>query len=485
MAEFDQRKINIKIFDPPLTGTQLAKYTEFKGVRVSEANDFLLLGEVVIENQLFGTLVSKKEVWSDNLRKGPNYDFLDRIVIKFLQRTGTAIGTIEERLFKEFMLYPLSERLPLFTISLKSLPYFIDFEIDSSDKIIFPLPNKAGKGVFDLFQVEKKAGNNFIIKKKFIDRKVASIDSKRGGKIEIKITDENSANDDDVIASLVLFAGTIKYFDEIATKIRHGTKGLSEGNFILCPPENELKSMVYSPEAKPAKKGKSTKREAAAPKEEKAPEVAIQKQIETIKKSVRKSKKAVEEAPTEKVIEEVPPELEAVSPKKARKTPPTKKIVEVAPTKKIVEKHAKKAKVETPAKEVEIEAPALEAIPSAPIAPAEIGFAEEPNKQLEVEEPIKPTLPKEPIKKEFLKPLSLEDSIKEIQGITEKFRILLENVGIEIVDDLLFVDPGVLAERIGHKDVTALKIKEWQMSAEKRIKATQKQKETGSPDSNF
>jgi len=480
MAEFDKRKINIKIFDPPLTGNQIAKYTEFKGMHITGSPNESLLGEVVIDDKLFGTLVLKKEIWSDNLSRGPNYDFLDRIVIKFLQRTGTAIGTIEERLFKEFALYPVSERLPLFAIILKSLPYFIDFEIEQSDRLIFPLPNKTGKGVFDVFQFDRKVGNSFTIKKKFLDRKIATIDPKRGGKIEIKITDENSANDDDLIASLVLFAGTIKYYDEITIKIRHGTKGISEGSFILCPPENELKSMIYSPEVKLAKKGKEKlkphKKEVEVLKKEEAPAVAIQEQIEILQKSSRKSKKAVDLAPTEKMGATIPAELE-VAPihiKKAKKATTTDKMLEVAPTKKTVEKRTKKVKGEVPAKKAEIEAPSIEPILA---EPAEKVSAEKPFEILEIEQLPKPVKIKEPIKKEILKSLTLEDSIKEIQGITEKYRILLENIGIEIVDDLLFVDPEVIAEKIGHKDVTPLKIKEWQLSAEKRIKATQQKKE--------
>ena len=484
MAEFDQKKINIKIFDPPLTGHQLLKYMDLKGVRIHSAeisDESSLLGEVNLETKLVGVLVSQKEIWADNINKGPNYDLLDRVIIKFLERTGTTIGTIEERLLKEFMLSSLSDRFPLFTIFLKSIPFIIDFEIDS-DKFVFALPNKAGKGVFDVFEVDKKIGNNFSIKKKFSDRKVANIDSKRGGKIEIKIIEADSANDDDFIACLVLFAGSFKYYDEIATKIRHGTKGLSEGNFILRPPETELKSMIISSEAKPTKKGKEKlrphKKEPEVPKKEKAPEVIMQEKIEALQQPRKKVKKAVEAVPTPKAVELAP--IKKPIEKKAKATPP-QKVIEAAPAKKPIEKHPKKAKVEEPARKILVEEPAetveIEVPSVEPILgePTEEVIAESPPTKLESEETIKSTKLREPFKKEItLKPLALEDSITKIEGVTEKVRILLENIGIEIVDDLLFVDPGVLAERVGHKDVTPLKIKEWQMAAEKRIKATQK-----------
>jgi len=259
-------------------------------------------------------------------------------------------------------------------------------------------------------------------------------------------------------------------------KIRHGAKALTEGTFVLCPPETELKSMILSSEAQPTRKGKEKlrphKREVEIPKKEKKPEVAIQEKIEALQKSAKKPKKAVEEGPTKKVSEAAPVKKVV---EKAAKAKPAKKMVEAVPVKKEVEKPLKKAIIEEPAELAEIEASIAEAMAA---EPPEKPLFEEPTAKLELEESMKPAKLKEPPKKEILKPLSLEDSIIKIEGVTEKIRILLENIGIEIVDDLLFVDPGVLAERVGHKDVTALKIKEWQMAAEKRIKATQKPKET-------
>ena len=168
LVEFEKRKINIRIFDPPLTGNQLEKYCNVKGARIPYSSDeFSLFGEAVLEDKLFGTLVVSKEIWSDDVDKGPNYDLLDRIVIKLLERSGAVIGTIEERLLKEFA---LSSATPLFSVILKSSPFIIDFDLDS-DKLIFPFLTQAGKGLFNVFQISKKVGNNFSIKKKIIDLK--------------------------------------------------------------------------------------------------------------------------------------------------------------------------------------------------------------------------------------------------------------------------------------------------------------------------
>jgi len=489
MAEFEKRKINIRLFDPPLTGNQLEKYCNVKGVRIPYSSDeFSLFGEAVLEDKLVGTLVVSKEIWSDDVDKGPNYDLLDRIVIKLLERSGAVIGTIEERLLKEFA---LSSVTPLFSVILKSSPFIIDFDLDS-DKLIFPFLTQAGKGLFNVFQISKKVGNNFSIKKKIIDRKIASIDSKRGGKIEIKIEDEDLANNEEFLAILVLFAGTAKFHDEIANKIRHGFKSLAEGTFVLRPPETELNLMTIQEVAeKPVKKRRErlkVVKEAEVPKREKAPEIEVKKEIEALQKTAKKAKKETAEIPTKELI------LEKTASKALKQEPVKKEEIKIAPKIKVVEP-TKKVEVKEPppklveaqpVKKIEVKEPAPKVVVPAPVKPTEVeGFPPElvlpePPKKFVIEEPVKkieaPSKPVESIKplkpEEYLKPLTLEASIIEIQGVTEKIRILLENIGIEIVDDLLFVDPGVLAERVGHKDVTPAKIKEWQDSAEKRIKAT-------------
>lgn len=489
MTEFEKRKINLRIFDPPLTGNQLEKYCSVKGVRIPYSSDeFKLFGEAIIEDKLFGTLVVSKEIWSDDVDKGPNYDLLDRIVIKLLERSGAVIGTIEERLLKEFT---LSSITPIFAVILSSSEFMIDFDLDS-DKWVFPFLAQAGKGLFNVFQISKKVGNNFQIKKRIIDRKIASIDSKRGGKIEIKIEDQDLANNEEFFAILVLFAGTAKFHDEITNKLRHGFKSLEEGTFVLRPPETELNLMAISEVAeKPAKKRRErlkVVKEAEVPKREKAPEIGVKKEIEALQKTAKKAKKEAAEIPTKELI------LEKPTPKPLKVEPVKKEEIKIAPKIKIVEPPKKAERkepppkpVETrPMKEVEEAKPAPKGVVPTPIKPAEVAefFPElalpEPPKKPVIEEPVKPietppkpVEPEKPLKpQEYLKPLTLEASVIEIQGITEKIRILLENIGIEIVDDLLFVDPGVLAERVGHKDVTAAKIKEWQDSAEKRIKAT-------------
>jgi hypothetical protein len=389
---------------------------------------------------------------------------------------------------KEFALYSVT---PIFSVILNSSPFLIDFELDS-DKWIFPFLTESGKGLFNVFQISKKVGNNYQIKKRIIDRKIASIDSKRGGKIEIKIEDQDLANNEEFFAILVLFAGTVKFHDEITNKLRHGFKSLEEGTFVLRPPETELDLMAISEVAeKPAKKRKErlkVVKEAEVPKREKAPEIEVKKEIEALQKTAKKAKREAAEIPTKELI------LEKPAPKILKQEPVKKEEIKIAPKIKVIEP-PKKVEVKEPppklmeaqpVKKGEVAEPAPKAVVPAPVKPAEEEefppemVLPEPPKKPVIEEPVKkieaPSKPIEPTKplkpEEYLKPLTLEASISDIQGITEKISILLENIGIEIVDDLLFVDPGVLAERVGHKDVTPAKIKEWQDSAEKRIKAT-------------
>ena len=83
---------------------------------------------------------------------------------------------------------------------------------------IRPIKPDNERSLFPKFQITKKAfklRSNFTVKTKFLGQEVASIDAKWGGKFEIKVFDEDLANNAHFLDFLILFTGTIKFHGEI------------------------------------------------------------------------------------------------------------------------------------------------------------------------------------------------------------------------------------------------------------------------------
>jgi len=246
MAEMISKQIELKIFESPISSDEFIGYAADKGIKIAKVSkDTFLLGEISVDSQVYGLLGLEKEYWSDE-KSGVMAGLLDQTAVKLFDKSGKNTGIIEERMLKELSQSISGAKLPVFTITLKYWPYLIDIEKES-DKFVFPLLINKTKGTFEIFQISKKAlamGADFLVTRKLGENKVAFIDSKRGGKIEIQIYDSELAKNPIFIDTLALFAGTIKFHDSISSKIESTMKALTEGTLVLRPSQKALELML-------------------------------------------------------------------------------------------------------------------------------------------------------------------------------------------------------------------------------------------------
>ena len=435
------KKVLIKLLDKPLKGKELTEYAVSKKMKFGGFSDHTaLIGEIYEDKKMTGLLGMEIEPWADYSSFHHNYDLLNRMRIKLFSRGGKRIGVIEERLIKELSMPTSSHKIPLFTAILKDLPYAVDLDKDS-DKFVFAVLTDTRKKILEIFQMSKKTFRlSYEVKRKYLIEKIASIKSKWGGKIEIKIYEEELARKESFLNLLILFAGTIKYHDEIESKIRTFSNSLSEGTLIIKPTRRAIELMskasveVYAEADKAKASAAAAKAKAIAPKEVKpAPEMLTLGQ--RMEAGYRGKRRKIRGAP---------------------RTVPVDLTVVPAKGKPAARTH-KRRKPSPPVKET----------------PASFTPAEPPLKGPILKMP-KTVVPKKPPKEVKLKfpPLQLEDSVKSIMEIPKDMAEILEEVGIEVVDDLIFIDPGALAEFIGIQSMTKAKIKELQDTAHKQLKET-------------
>ncbi|MHA1266078.1 MAG: hypothetical protein ACTSRS_12675 [Candidatus Helarchaeota archaeon] len=435
-----RRKITLKFLKRALTGGALDDYAAENKLKIARYSDVTaLLAEVYEETEegeeLYGTLGVEKEKWADYTSFHPNYDLINRFKIELFGKTGKLLGVAEERLIKE-LLMPKSSRIPLFTVILEGVPYIIDLERDSN-KFLFPFFTNPRKKWLEIFQITKKAlRNSFEVKRKHFPQRVASIDSKWGRKMEINIEDDELARNANFFHLLILFAGTTHFHVKILSKIHEYNEALSEGTLVIKPGVRAIELMskeqvkqLYE-EAEFAKTAKAkTKAKKQIPVKPAVPDVIEYptpgKRIEEeYKRGIRKVRKI------RKKKEAVPPEVEKTK-------VPTKKEVVLAEIDRTQATEELRAESEY-----------------------EIKLPKRPPK-IEEKPPV-----------EELEPLHLEDSVHQIKGISEEVANTLEEVGISMVDDLIFIDAGVVADYIGIKSITKETIKHLQDMAHKQIQMT-------------
>jgi hypothetical protein len=404
------------------------------------SHDMTDLGEIFVDDQLIGTLGIEKDYWTD---ADPDFAVLEQIHISLQDASGKVAGVINERVIKELAQSDFDKDLPLFTISLEALPYIIDIE-KNSGKLVFPLITGGKRKVLEFFQISKKTlaiHDNYLIKRKIGDMKAATIDSKGRNKIEIQVYDNDLAQNEDFLDLLVLFAGTIKFHEAIATKIDYTINFLSKGHFTLRPSQEVLETMA---DPRKSTKTKYDLGSFTEIKDKKTPLIGRKKRklLATEKKEEEKDDEEEEEE-EEETDEEVPlkPSAKQVSKKQTKKQLSTKRM-------KIEEPKEEKPRKRT---EERVEPPIEKPSPEELIEKEQKESTAEPKKE------------KEPVK--IQEPLKMTDSIKKIPGITENHSQTLRQIGISIVDDLLFVDPDIIAENITDKSITAKNIREWQKIA--------------------
>lgn len=250
MSETVQKKIEVKIFKSPLTDSEMKDQISEKDIKVRNLGKAsFYLGEILVDQQIYGMLGLEKEYWTDKSAPDQN---LESITINLYDKKGTTMGVIEERLLKELMQSVVSGKMPVFSITFSNIPYLMDIERES-DKLIFPLLMDVTKGIFEIFQITKKGlamGADFTVIRKLGEEKVAFIDSKMGGKVEVSIYDETLAKNKQFINTLALFAASIKFHDEIGEKIKSALESLKTGSLVLKPSKKALELMLNPRRAK-------------------------------------------------------------------------------------------------------------------------------------------------------------------------------------------------------------------------------------------
>ena len=440
MAEVTQKKIAMKIFDKPYSSDEFVEYATEKGIKISKVSkNTFLLGEIFVDGGIYGLLGLEKEYWADE-KSVANADLIDQVTLRIFDKAGKSTGIIEERILKELSQSGSGGKLPVFTVSLKASPFLIDIEKEANE-FIFPLLVNKSKGTFELFQISKKAvsiGADFTVTRKLGNNKVAFIDSKHGGKIEIQIYDIDLAKNPLFVDVLALFAGTIKFHDAMATKIDTVIKELSAGTLVLHPSKKTLELMLNPRQAPQAEKPEKPVKKAGQAKES----------AEELRKT--RSKRRLRDAEEEQ---------EAKSAKKrSKKRATTDEEEDIKPAK---NRGKKKALQDDDDDEEEL---------GPKTAKGKI-----PRK---VEEEVASL--KKPQK---IRPLYPEDPVKEATGITEAISELLEEVGVVTIDDLLSADPEKLAEEIDVDSITSKKIKQWQKASQQRMKTALKEEEETEPES--
>jgi len=447
MSAVTIKKIKMKIFEVPLPNDEFIDYALKRDIKIAKIpKNTFLLGEVSVDNEIYGLLGLEKEYWADE-KSVANADLIDQITIKLFDKAGKNTGIIEERILKELSQSVSGAKLPVFSITHKGSPYLIDIEKEAN-KSLFPLLINKAKGAFEIFEIIKKTiaiGADFEVHRKLGDNKVAFIDSKHGGTIEIHIYDIELAKNPLFIDVLALFAGTIKFHNAMGIKIDKVMKELVAGTIVLHPSKKTLELMldprhapqVEKPEKleKPAKKGGLVKK-----KDEELHKKRMIRRLRGVDEEEEEETKAKSrKKPGKKrafAKDEVDEELVRTAKKRGRKRMIAKDEEE--------ELGLKRAKSKISAKEEE-----------------EVASLKKPQK---------------------IRPLYPEDPVREMTGITEAISELLEDVGVMTIDDLLSADPEELADEIGVDSITSQKIKQWQKACLQRVKAALKEEEEIEPE---
>jgi len=294
MSEIVQREIKMKIYKAPYTNSKMHEQMLDEDIKIKKLpQDRFYLGEIYVDGRIYGVLGMEKEYWSS--KSTPDLDYLDRLILTLYDKKGKTAGLIEERVLKELMQSAVNGKLPVFTITLRGIPYMIDIEKES-DKLVFPLLTNKSKNIFEIFQLSKKTlaiGADFVVTRKLTDQKVADIDSRRGGKIEIKIYDSEVADNRQLTEILVLFAATISFHESISKKIEQAIDALKLGSLVLKPPAKALELMINPRKAK--------RKKAARDEEDEAEEEPTERpKIRRKKRKIRGADEDTTEAPPKK-----------------------------------------------------------------------------------------------------------------------------------------------------------------------------------------
>lgn len=305
MPETVQKKIKMKLSKIPLGTDEMRDIAASKDMKLTGlSKDTFFLGEVLVNDRIYGLLGIEKEYWAEE-SDDPKLDILDRISIRLFDRKGKKTGAIEERVLKELAQSAVSGDLPVFTVTLKGVPYIIDIEKEAS-KLVFPLLVDKSKGYFEIFQISKKSlaiGADFTVTRKLGNEKIAFINSKRGGAVEIEIYDDELADNLAFVNTMALFAGTIKYHEGIGDKIKNAIKALSEGTLVLKPSKKELQLMKDPRSPKRSKKEEKEEKKKKSRKKRRKRQIRGRDEEEDDEEEAPRRKKVLKKSKRPKTLE--------------------------------------------------------------------------------------------------------------------------------------------------------------------------------------
>jgi len=182
--------------------------------------DMDIYGSVAKEDKKVGFVAYREKVWKE----------LGRLVIRMFSNSGSWMGSIEEMVGEELRrsLYA-EEPTPVFVVSIPNYKYITFLERVYKPKAFqretysFKTIDADGKlNIYSVIGARFSIGRDFKLLRENDDKEVGKIDSKVmdvGGKVEIKIKDEDTIKDNAAISTLFLFSSCMKFMDELKEKI--------------------------------------------------------------------------------------------------------------------------------------------------------------------------------------------------------------------------------------------------------------------------
>ena len=189
-----------------------------------------------------------------------------RLVVKTFtdlkdDKGGKWTGSLELSL-TESLLLTIGERdvMPVFILIMPRFKYnykLIRAHTRKGARYMFPLISDDGKEI-RFFEIEKKGaswGLDFRVEDARDEKEVAEVDGKKldiGGKWEVKIKDEELSKNRIFRQTLILFAASCKFLDEVEKNMKALYEAYKKNNYVFQPIGHEM-SLFYNPRVRRAR----------------------------------------------------------------------------------------------------------------------------------------------------------------------------------------------------------------------------------------
>lgn len=210
--------------------------------------DMDITGKYIEDDKGTGFIAIREKTW-----KGKNGNELNgRLVLRLFTDKGGWLGSIEEIVIEELKnSIGSNDLMPVFVATIPNYNYVLWIEKvhkrhGYGDVYVFTYLSGEKEEPVTVIKINEKRvtiGSDWDVYYGPTKKKVALIDSKKfniGGKVEIKIYDENLVKSYIISRALVLFASTIKYHDDIKEKIKKRIKLIKKGKWSYKPDKGEV-----------------------------------------------------------------------------------------------------------------------------------------------------------------------------------------------------------------------------------------------------